>query len=114
MIDKELFKGCSKTVVLRLLMSASMHGYEISQRLKKLSEQKLELTEGTLYPLLHSLEADGYISSSWDKTTLKRKRKIYCITTKGKALLKQRTKEWKEFLSTMEVLLPTKRIRSDG
>ena len=107
-VDKELLKGCSKTIVLQLLSKKGMHGYELSQKLKQSTSGKIEITEGTLYPLLHALEADGSITSNWLHVVGQRRRKVYTITTKGKKLLKEKTKEWQEFLSTMELLLPAK------
>lgn len=109
-VDKELLKGCSKTIVLELLSNKGMHGYELSQKLKQRTNGKIEITEGTLYPLLHALEADGSISSSWLHAVGQRRRKVYTITSKGKKLLKEKRKEWEEFLSTMELLLPAKYV----
>lgn len=108
-IDKQLLKGCTKTLVLQLLSKRNMHGYELSVQLKTLSQGKLEVTEGTIYPLLHSLEADGAISSRIEETQGKRTRKVYEITTNGRRLLKDKTKEWQEFQSMMEQLLTASR-----
>lgn len=107
-IDKQLLKGCTKTLVLQLLSKKSMHGYELTTQLKTLSSGKLEVTEGTIYPMLHSLEADGAITS----VTLeqgKRTRKVYQITDQGRDLLKTKTKEWHDFQSMMEQLLAASR-----
>jgi PadR family transcriptional regulator, regulatory protein PadR len=107
-INKQLLKGCTKTIVLQLLSKKNMHGYELSVQLKTLSAGKVEVTEGTLYPLLHSLEADGAISSTIIEQG-KRTRKVYVITSEGKRLLKSKTEEWQEFQSMMEKLLAASR-----
>jgi PadR family transcriptional regulator, regulatory protein PadR len=58
-VNKELLKGTAKTLVLQLLSENEMHGYELLSQLKEKSKNLIEITEGTLYPLLHSLEEDG-------------------------------------------------------
>ena len=106
-INKELFKGCSKTVVLRLLSQKKMHGYELSKKLEESFDGQIKITEGTLYPLLHALETDGAITADWEKSEGKRKKKVYRISPKGKKVLKEKLAEWQEFVNTMQVLLPT-------
>ena len=95
-ISKELLKGSTTMLVLDLLKNQNMYGYEMIKKLKEKSENVFELKEGTLYPILHSLEEEGLISSYWDDTTGK-KRKYYAITTKGKKSLKEKNEEWKIF-----------------
>lgn len=107
-VDKELFKGCSKAVVLQLLAKKKMHGYEISSKLKELSGGEIEITEGTLYPMLHGLESAGDIISSWEVSKGGRKKKVYQLTEAGREALKIRKQEWSHFLSTMKLLLPVK------
>ncbi len=108
-VNKELFRGCSKAVVLQLLEKEKMHGYEISLKLKELSSGEIEITEGALYPMLHSLEASGDIKASWEVSKGGRKKKVYQLTTSGKTSLKKKRQEWTHFLSTMKTLLPVKR-----
>lgn len=107
-VNKELLKGCSKLLVLKLLSREAMHGYKLSTKLKEVSQGKIEITEGTIYPLLHALESDEAITSSWCNKEGGRKKKTYQITTKGKKILKTRTEEWNEFISSMDLLLTGK------
>jgi PadR family transcriptional regulator PadR len=107
-VDKQLLKGTTKTLVLQLLSKKSMHGYELSVQLKTLSSGKIEVTEGTIYPMLHALEADGAITSKVLEQG-KRTRKVYEITEEGKKLLKTKTREWQEFQSMMEQLMAASR-----
>lgn len=95
-INKELLKGSTTLLVLRLLETENMYGYEMIKDLKEKSENVFELKEGTLYPILHSLEESGLISSYWDETTAK-KRKYYAITKEGRKHLKDKKEEWKIF-----------------
>lgn len=95
-INKELLKGSTTLLVLRLLETENMYGYEMIKDLKEKSENVFELKEGTLYPILHSLEESGLIDSYWDETTAK-KRKYYRITKEGRKHLKDKKEEWKLF-----------------
>lgn len=107
-INRELLKGTAKTIVLQLLSKDKMHGYELLSKMKEKSKNRLEITEGTLYPLLHSLEEDGYLTSSWEKGDGQRKRKIYSITPNGKKSLELRAKELKEFVSVIQKMVTVK------
>ena len=97
-VNKELLKGSTKLVVLSLLEKENMYGYEMIRKLSEKSENVFELQEGTLYPILHSLEADNFITSYWDNTGAK-KRKYYSLTNEGKKQLKEKKEEWKTFSS---------------
>ncbi len=97
-VNKELLKGSTKLVVLSLLEKENMYGYEMIRKLSEKSENVFELQEGTLYPILHSLESDNFITSYWDNTGAK-KRKYYSITSEGKKQLKVKKEEWKTFSS---------------
>lgn len=95
-INKELMKGSTTLLVLRLLETENRYGYEMIKCLKERSENVFELKEGTLYPILHSLEENGWIASYWDESTAK-KRKYYTITKEGRKQLKAKKEEWKIF-----------------
>ena len=77
-----------------------MYGYEITQRVKELSDARLLLTEGALYPTLHKLEADGLLKT---ETVMmgKRVRKYYSLTTEGRSIAKERVSEFIDFIKTM-------------
>lgn len=98
--SKDLVKGTTSTLVLSVLESEDMYGYKIVKELEIRSENAFSLKEGTLYPLLHSLEDGGYVESYWVDMETK-KRKYYHITRKGKSLLNQKKEEFKEFTTTV-------------
>lgn len=81
-----------------------MYGYEITQRVKELSDSRLLLTEGALYPSLHRLEAEGLLKT---ETVMmgKRVRKYYSLTTTGRSLAKDRVEELVDFIKTMSNVL---------
>ena len=103
-ISRELLKGSTDMLVLSLLENENMYGYEMIKKLTEKSENVFELQEGTLYPILHSLEEKNYITSYWDKTASK-KRKYYSITKKGKEQLKEKKEEWKIFSNGINQVL---------
>lgn len=95
-VNKELLKGSTTMLILEMLKNENMYGYQMIKKLSEKSEDVFELKEGTLYPILHTLEEDCLITSYWDETTAK-KRKYYAITEKGKKQLKEKKEEWKIF-----------------
>lgn len=89
----ELVKGSAGMLVLKLLAEKPMHGYEIIKKMEERSLGVFSLKEGTLYPVLHALEAEGLAAAEWEGET-SRKRKVYSITTKGAKRLKEKHEEW--------------------
>jgi DNA-binding PadR family transcriptional regulator len=108
MISNELLKGTLKTIILNLLTHNSrMYGYEITQEVEKLSEGKITLTWGALYPTLHKLEAEGLITSE-DYNIGKRVRKYYRLTPEGNKASAHKVEEFTEFVRIMkEILKPS-------
>jgi len=106
--SSELIKGTLKTIILKLLKdNKRMYGYEITQRVKELTKDKIQLTEGALYPSLHALEADGILTTETEYIG-KRMRKYYSLSPKGKTLSKEKISEFADFMSTMKFLLDIK------
>lgn len=103
-IDKELLKGSTNMLVLSLLEKENMYGYEMIKKLNIKSEKVFDFQEGTLYPILHNLEANNFITSYWDETTGK-KRKYYSITKKGKKNLQSKKEEWKNFCNGINLVI---------
>jgi DNA-binding PadR family transcriptional regulator len=81
-----------------------MYGYEITQLVRELSEERIVLTEGALYPSLHKLEAEGLVKAEV-MTIGRRVRKYYVLTNAGKALAKDRVVEFVDFIKTMSLVL---------
>lgn len=108
MHSPELLKGTLQTILLKVLKDhGKMYGYEITQRVKELSESRLLLTEGALYPSLHRLEAEGLLKT---ETVMmgKRVRKYYSLTSTGRSLAKDRVDELVGFIKTMSNVLQVK------
>ena|SRR6188768_295232 len=108
MHSPELLKGTLQTIVLKVLKdNGKMYGYEITQLVKALSDGRIVLTEGALYPTLHRLEADGLLKTEVVNIG-KRVRKYYSLTFDGKSLAKDRVNEFIDFIETMSVVLQVK------
>jgi PadR family transcriptional regulator PadR len=104
-IDKELLKGSTTMLILKLLDSGDMYGYQMAKELERRSDNTFTLKEGTLYPILHSLESTQMIESYWEDTDSARKRKYYKITKGGKKLLAEKEKEWAEYANGVRKVL---------
>ncbi|MBK7965129.1 MAG: PadR family transcriptional regulator [Bacteroidetes bacterium] len=108
MYSSELIKGTLKTIILKLLKdNKRMYGYEITQRVKELTHDRIQLTEGALYPSLHALEADGILTTETEYIG-KRVRKYYSLSAKGKTVTKEKISEFADFMNTMKFLLDIK------
>ena len=105
MYSKELLKGTLKTIILKLLSeSDSMYGYQITQKVKEITEGKINLTEGALYPALHKLEADGLLITEKIEVG-NRVRKYYRLTKTGNSSAKEKVEELKEFMETLKTIV---------
>lgn len=107
MNQKELVKGTLSTILLRLLAERGrMYGYEITQQVKEMSDGKIQIKEGSLYPALHKLEADGHVTVE-EVYTGKRIRRYYKLTEKGHSQVKLALTELQQFLQTMHNIIST-------
>lgn len=104
-IDKELLKGSTEILILTLLKEQSMYGYQIIKELEKKSSGVFSFKEGTLYPILHSLEGKEIIESFWNEGENNRKRKYYRLTEKGKTYMKEKEEQWVTFRSAVDKVL---------
>ena len=106
--SSELIKGTLKTIVLKLLAdNKRMYGYEITQRVKQLTFDKIQITEGALYPTLHALEDDGLVTTETEYIG-KRVRKYYSLSPQGKTKTTEKVNEFADFINTMKFLLDIK------
>ncbi|WP_026135807.1 PadR family transcriptional regulator [Nafulsella turpanensis] len=104
-MNKQLIKGSLSTIVLKLVgREGRMYGYEITQRVRQLTDGQIRLTEGALYPTLHKLEAEGYLNT---KTEIVegRARKYYYLTEEGEAITAQKVSETAAFIQHLQKLL---------
>jgi PadR family transcriptional regulator, regulatory protein PadR len=95
-MDSELLKGTLSLLILSLLSRKSMYGYEIAATVHRDTNGAFVWREGSLYPNLHKLQADGLISGEWEEKQTGRKRRYYHITKKGREALAEKVQSWNE------------------
>lgn len=104
-VNNEMLKGSTVILVLSMLNRKPMYGYQMIKEIEKESGGVFSFKEGTLYPILHSLESGKIIESYWWGNEGGRQRKYYRITAKGKTELKEKQQEWVIFRSAVDTLL---------
>lgn len=107
-IPGEMLKGSLKSIVLKLLAeNDKMYGYELTRKVEELSEGKIQLTYGALYPVLHKLEKEGSLVTE-SQNVNNRTRIYYKLTPKGKSVAIEKIEELREYMETLKVLLQPK------
>ena len=104
-IDKSLLSGSTPMLILSLLRDNDMYGYEMVAELARRSDDTFALKEGTLYPLLHTLEKNRWVSSYTKLTPSGRERKYYRLTASGREQLEYKEQEWRVFSEKVNVVL---------
>ena len=107
--DRDLLRGNIPTLILAVVSEAPLHGLAIAREINQRGNNALQLKQGTLYPALHALERDGWISGEWEILEGERPRKIYTITAAGTVELERRMRAWKQFAAAMESVTRNKR-----
>jgi transcriptional regulator len=109
-MDTELLKGTLSLLILSLLSRKAMYGYEIAATVREETDGTFTWREGSLYPNLHKMQADGLIVSEWEEKETGRKRRYYHITEKGQEALREKLQSWKELSKAVDRILEN----SDG
>src|ERR1043165_3971206 len=94
MLAKELVAASTEPLILSLLSKGESYGYALIQEVKHLSGDKIEWTDGMLYPVLHRMEDNGWIKARWVEIEHGRKRKYYSIKKVGQQALRQKREQW--------------------
>ena len=102
MYSSQLLKGTFQTIILKVLSEADkMYGYEITQKVKTLSNNEITVTEGSLYPILHKMEEMRWVTA--ERVTVgNRTRRYYALTESGSVNMSQKIAEFERFLMTMK------------
>jgi len=103
----ELLPGTLEMLILKTLSIGSMHGYGIAQHLQQLSQDVLQVEEGSLYPALQRMQLKGWVSSEWGLTPTKRRARYYKLTPLGKKQLAQEVAEFDRMLLAIHRILGT-------
>lgn len=102
---KELVKGNTTTIILALLKNEPMYGYQIIKELNEQHMDVMQMNQGTIYPLLHSLERQGLVISDLRKAGVHRTRKYYRLTASGEKALAGSIRQWRSFSTALDNLI---------
>jgi PadR family transcriptional regulator, regulatory protein PadR len=110
MKPNDLVQGTLGLLILRILALEPMHGWALSQRLKQMSKDVLQVGPGSLYPALHKLEQEGWINAEWLISDTKRRVKFYSLSKEGRKQLEAQTADWKRLSGAISaIVLPARR-----
>jgi len=103
----DLVQGTLDLLILKTLALQSMHGWGIAQRIRQVSKDVLQVSQGALYPALHRLEQQGWIRAKWGESENNRRAKFYSLTPDGAKYLRQEQAQWKRLSLAIELVLET-------
>ena len=97
----DLVQGTLDLLILKIIALEPLHGWAISQRLKQVSGDVLQVSDGSLYPALHKLEQEGWITATWKPTENNRRAKFYDLTRAGRKELEREAANWQRLSSAI-------------
>ena len=103
----DLLQGTLDMLILKAVSLGSLHGYGVLLRIQQISNEQLEIQQGSLYPALYRLEHQGLISSEWGESDNNRKAKFYSLTAAGRRQLRSETEKWDRMASLITSILRT-------
>lgn len=101
----DLLQGTLELLVLRLLRSGPLNGWDVMQRIQLISHDVLSVTPGALYPALHRLEERGLIKAEWGASENNRRAKFYELTRAGRTQLEAERQTWERFAGAVDAIL---------
>lgn len=101
----DLVQGTLDLLVLKILALEPLHGWAVSQRLKQVSGDVLQVSDGSLYPALHKLEQQGWIEAEWKPTENNRRAKFYSLTRSGRRQLAKESESWTRLASAISTVV---------
>jgi PadR family transcriptional regulator, regulatory protein PadR len=104
----DLLQGTLDLLILKILALDSMHGWAIGQRLRQISGDALQVSDGSLYPALHKLEQEGWIKAEWRTSDLGRRAKFYQLTRPGRNHLERESANWQRLSRAVSAVVRLK------
>jgi PadR family transcriptional regulator PadR len=101
----DLLKGTLDMLVLKAVSMGPLHGYGVLLRIQQISQNRLEIQQGSLYPALYRLEHEGWIAGEWGQSENNRRARFYHLTSAGRRRLNTETKKWSEFADVVGTIL---------
>jgi PadR family transcriptional regulator PadR len=103
----DLLQGTLDMLVLKAVALGPLHGYGVLLRIQQISQDRLEVQQGSLYPALYRLEHEGWIAGEWGQSENNRRARYYRLTAAGRRRLDVETKKWNQFAEVIGVILNT-------
>jgi PadR family transcriptional regulator, regulatory protein PadR len=101
----DLPQGTLDLLIVRVVSLGPIHGYAIAQRIQQMSREALQVQQGSLYPALHRLEYKRLLMARWQTTETGREAKLYALTPRGRAYLKDEIENWKRLIDVVGLIL---------
>ena len=102
-----MVQGTLDLLVLKVIALEPMHGWAIAQRIHQMSGEVLQVGQGALYPCLHKLEQNGWISAEWAVSENNRRAKYYSLTRDGRKVLAQEAAQWERLSEAISLIVRT-------
>ena len=103
----DLLQGTLDMLILKAVSLGPLHGYGVLLRIQQISNDRLEIQQGSLYPALYRLEHQGLIAGDWGESENNRKAKYYRLTPSGRRQLQEQTRNWNQMAAVMTEILAT-------
>ena len=101
----DMIQGTLDLLILRIIALEPMHGWAIAQRLRQVSNEVLQVQQGSLYPALHRLEERGWLRSEWGASEQAKRAKFYTLTATGRKQLEQQRAEWARLSAAVDLVM---------
>ena len=103
----DLVQGTLDLLILKTIALQPMHGWAVAQRIRQISKEVLQVGQGALYPSLHKLEQNGWISSAWGISENNRRAKYYTLTKAGRKALENEAAQWERLSAAISLIVRT-------
>ena len=103
----DLVQGTLDLLIMRTILTESLHGWAIAQRIQLLSRDVLQVNQGSLYPALQRLERQGWITADWGVSEANRRARFYRLTAAGRRRLEQERADWERLSAAISLVLRT-------
>ena len=104
----DLVQGTLDLLILKILALEPLNGFAVGQRLRQVSDDVLQVSDGSLYPALHKLEQEGWITAEWRQTENNRRAKFYSLTRAGRRQLEKESANWQRLSGAISALVKLK------
>ena len=101
----DLVQGTLDLLILKILALEPLNGFAVGQRLRQVSGEILQVSDGSLYPALHKLEQEGWITAEWKQTENNRRAKFYSLTRAGRRKLEKESANWQRLSNAISALV---------